>query len=172
MALQKGYESQDAKVRLAIWSQFPTIGLSLSRSQDTSNLATRGYGVAVSLPIFNRGQGLVAIENATRQQLFDQYLARLFHARADVAQILAEMKSVRDMIGAAQSALPAIQAQAEASEVLFAGGNLDMLIRNQARLALLSQQAILAGLRMNLDELAVALEIASGHYLQPGEGVR
>jgi outer membrane protein TolC len=47
VALQKGYESQDARVRLAIWSQFPSIGLSLSRSRDTFNLQTRGFGVAV-----------------------------------------------------------------------------------------------------------------------------
>ncbi len=161
MALQKGYESEDARVRLAVWSQFPSIGLSLNRSQDTFNLATRGYGVAVSLPFFNRGQGLVAIENATRQQLYDQYLARLFHGRSDVAQILSYMKAVKDMIVAAEEALPALEAQAVGSEAAFARGNIDLPGRNQVRLALLSQRATLASLRANLDELGVALEIAS-----------
>ncbi len=172
VALQKGYESQDARVRLAIWSQFPSIGLSLNRSQDTFNLATRGYGVAVSLPFFNRGQGLVAIENATRRQLYDQYLARLFHARSDVAQILSDTRAVKDMILAAEEALPALEAQAKASEAVFGRGNIDLLSRNQMRLALLSQRATLVSLKVNLDELRVALEIASGRPLQPEEGPR
>lgn len=172
VALQKGYDSQDARVRLAIWSQFPSIGISLSHSRDTSNVTTRGYGVAVSLPLFNRGQGLVAIENATRQQLYDQYLARLFHARSDVAQILSDLKAVKGMIATAQAALPVLESQAEASKVAFAGGNLDLLNRNQIKLALLSQRATLASLKANLDELGVALELASGRTLQPEEGPR
>ncbi len=172
VALQKGYDSQDARLRLAIWSQFPSIGISLSRAQDTSNVATGGYGVAVSLPLFNRGQGLVAMENATRQQLYDQYLARLFHARSDVAQIFSDIKAVKEMIATAQAALPVLEAQAEASRAAFAGGNLDLLTRNQNKLSVLSQRAAIASLRANLDDLGVALELASGRTLQPKEGPR
>jgi len=172
VALEKGYESEDAKVRLAIWSQFPSIGLSLSRSQDTSNLATRGFGVAVSLPLFNRGQGLVAIENATRQQLHDQYLARLIHARADVAQILSGMQAVKEMLVTAEAAMPALTVQAEASETAFRGGNLDLFSRNQMKVTLLSQRITLASLQANLNELGVALEMASGRTFQPREGAR
>jgi outer membrane protein TolC len=172
VALQMGYESQDARVRLAVWSQFPSIGLSLSRSRDTSNVVTRGFGVAVSLPLFNRGQGLVAIENATRQQLYDQYLARLFHARSDVAQILSDIQAVKEMIVTAEAALPALRSQAEASEAAFATGHLDLLSRNQMKVAYLVQRATLASLEANLNELGVALEIASGRTLQPEEGPR
>jgi outer membrane protein TolC len=172
VALQKGYESQDARVRLAIWSQFPSIGLSLSQSRDTANLATRGYGVALSLPLFNRGQGLVAMETATRQQLYDQYLARLFRARAEMAQILADMKTVQGMIDAAESPMAALTAQAEASDSAFAAGQLDLLSRNQIKVALLSQRATQASLEASLEELGGALEIASGHAFQPKEGTR
>jgi outer membrane protein TolC len=172
VALQKGYESQDARVRLAIWAQFPSIGLSLSQARDTSNLATRGYGVALSLPLFNRGQGLVAMETATRQQLYDQYLARLFRARAEMAQILADMKTVQGMIDAAESPMAALTAQAEASDSAFAAGQLDLLSRNQIKVALLSQRATQASLEASLEELGVALEIASGHAFQPKEGTR
>jgi outer membrane protein TolC len=172
VALQKGYESQDARVRLAVWSQFPTIGISLNRAVDTSSVGTKGYGATVSLPLLNRGRGLVAMENATRQQMYDQYLARLFHARSDLAQILSDMGALRGMIAAAAEALPALRAQAEASEAAFRSGNLDLVGRNQARLALLAQRGTLLGLEANLDELGVALEIASGRTLQPEEGNR
>ncbi len=169
VALEKGYESEDAKYRLAIWSQFPSIGISLSRARDTSNVLTHGMGVALSLPIFNRGQGLVAVESATRQQLYDQYLSRLYHARSDLAQVYSDIRSVRDMIATAERALPVIEAQAQASETAFKDGHLDLLSRNQARIARLSQEATLASLRATLDELTVALEIASGRLLQSAE---
>ena len=172
VALEKGYESEDARLRLAVWSQFPSIGISFSRSRDTSNVMTRGTGVAFSLPLFNRGQGLVAVEQVTRQQLHDQYLSRLHHARADLAQVYADIDSVRGMIAAAERALPSIEAQAKSSEASFEMGNLDLLTRNQARMALLSQKTTLASLQSNLDELGVALEIASGHPLQNTETAR
>lgn len=172
VALEKGYESEDARLRLAVWSQFPSIGLSFSRSRDTSNVVTHGAGVAFSLPLFNRGQGAVAIEQATRRQLHDQYLSRLHHARADLTQVYADMAAVRGMIAAAARALPVIEAQADASEVSFAAGDLDLLTRNQARLALLLQKTTLASLQSDLDELGVALEIASGRPLQNTETAR
>ena len=165
VALEKGYESEDARVRLAVWSQFPSIGLSWSRARDTSNVVTRGTGVSMSLPLFSRGQGLVAVENATRRQLYDQYLARLVHARADVVQGLSGLAALRGMIGAAQGALPGLEAQAAASETAFCKGSLDLPGRNQARMALLSQRATLEALHRDLDELGVALEIASGRTL-------
>jgi outer membrane protein TolC len=76
------------------------------------------------------------------------------------------------MIIAAEEALPALKAQAEAGDGLFDSGSIDLLSRNQMRLALLSHRATLANLNGNLDELCVALEIASGRPLQPEEGLR
>jgi outer membrane protein TolC len=172
VALEKGYESEDARLRLAVWSQFPSIGISLSRARDTSNVVTQGTGVALSLPLFNRGQGAVAVERATRQQLYDQYFARLQRARSDMAQIFSDLRIVRGMITAAERALPAIEAQAKNSEAAFREGQLDLLGRNQTRLTLLSQQTLLASLQSNLDELGIALEIASGHLLSSREGAR
>lgn len=165
VALQQGYESQDVRLRLAVWSQFPNIGLSLGRASDTSGIVTHGYGVGVSLPLFNRGRGAVAVEEATRQQLHDQYLARLFQARQDLAQILLDLKVVTQLIATAESALPVMASQSKASDAAFGKGSLDLVSRNQARLALLSQQGSVAGLQLSMDELRVALEIASGRIL-------
>ena len=169
LAFQKGYASQDARVRLAVWSQFPSIGLSLSRTLDTSNVLTHGNGVAVTLRLFNRGQGLVAMENATRQQLRDQYLARLFQARSDLVQILVDLQAVKQMLATAEAAVPSLSAQAAASEAAFSQGSLDLVSRNQARVALLTQKAVVVSLEAALDEFGVALEIATGRTLQPRE---
>ncbi len=168
VALQHGYESQDGRLRLAVWSQFPNIGLSLGRASDTSGIVTHGYGVGISLPLFNRGRGAVAVEEATRQQLHDQYLARLFHARQDLARILSDLRVITQLLAAAEGALPVMVSQSKASDAAFGKGSLDLVSRNQARLALLSQQGSVAGLQLSMEELRVALEIASGRIL-PGE---
>lgn len=168
VALQKGYESSDARLRLAVWSQFPSIGLSFGRASDTSNIVTHGFGVGISLPLFNRGRGAVAVAEATRQQLHDQYLARLFHGRQDLAQILSDLKIVTQLIATAEGVLPALVAQVKASDAAFGKGHLDRLGRNQAHLTLLSQRGNVAGLQLSLEELGVALEIAAGRILPPG----
>ena len=165
VALQHGYESQDVRLRLAVWSQFPNIGLSLGRASDTSGIVTHGYGVGISLPLFNRGRGAVAVEEATRQQLHDQYQARLFHGRQDLAQILSDLKAVARLIATAEAALPSLAAHAEASGEAFRKGSLDLVSRNQAHLMLLYQEGSMAGLQLSLDELGVALEIAAGRIL-------
>jgi outer membrane protein TolC len=82
------------------------------------------------------------------------------------------MKTVQGMIDAAESPMAALTAQAEASDSAFAAGQLDLLSRNQIKVALLSQRATQASLEASLEELGGALEIASGHAFQPKEGTR
>lgn len=165
LALEKGYESEDARVRLAVWSQFPSIGISLSRARDTSNVVTRGTGVSMSLPFLNGSRGLVAVENATRRQLYDQYLSRLATARGEISQVLADHRATGAKLAAAREALADLEAQASGSETSWRAGHLDLLARNQARLALLAQKSTLLDLRRTLDELGVALELAAGRTL-------
>jgi outer membrane protein TolC len=169
VALRKGYDSEDAKVRLAVWSQFPSIGIALNQARDPYKILTRGYAVSASLPFLNGGRGQVALEYATRQQLHDQYQARLFSGRADLAQVLADLNLTRSMLAAAAAALPDLEAQAKASFAVRGRGELDLAGWSQAQGAYLGQQATVASLEGALDELGVALELASGTTLQPAE---
>ena len=61
--------------------QFPKVSLGFNRANDTSNVHTFGFGVTVDLPIFDHNQGAIATAKATRQQLYDEYVDRLFTAR-------------------------------------------------------------------------------------------
>ena len=67
-ALQASYRSQEEKFRGAVLAQFPALNVGLTRARDTSGLYTMGFGLTLSLPIFNRNRGNIAIENATRTQ--------------------------------------------------------------------------------------------------------
>lgn len=91
-ALQAGYASQDARYRQAIWQQFPAISVGFVRARDTDAISTRGFHLSITLPIFNRNRGNIAIEKATRQKLHDAYAIRLTEAHADVEHILQDQK--------------------------------------------------------------------------------
>ncbi|HVC02047.1 MAG TPA: TolC family protein [Steroidobacteraceae bacterium] len=88
LALQAGYRSEDARYRQAIWQQFPAITVGLTRARGTENVSTQGFGVALTLPIFNRNRGHIAIERATRRELHDAYTVRLVDARSGAERIL------------------------------------------------------------------------------------
>lgn len=87
LALQAGYASADARYRRAIWQQFPSIDVGFSRSRDTDAIGSRSFQLSLTLPVFNRNRGNVAIAKATRQALHDEYTLRLAQARSDIARL-------------------------------------------------------------------------------------
>ena len=90
IALQLGYRAQEAQVRAAILAQFPPLSFGYSASQDNSRVRNGGPAITFDLPIFDRNQGNIAIERATRQQLHDEYMLRLQTSRDEVLALLAE----------------------------------------------------------------------------------
>lgn len=168
LALKKGYESQDDRLRIAIRSQFPSIGIDLSHARDTGNVVTNGYGVALSLPLFDRNQGAIAYETATRQQLHDEYLARLFNARADLVQILSDLETVRQRIETLETTLPSLRAAAEGYQSALRVGAADLPAAQAANATYLSAAADLIRLHAERTDLGLALEVASGRYLSEG----
>ena len=95
LALAAGYQSEDARYRKAILEQFPAVDVGFVRARDTGGTNTLGFDVSMTLPLFNRNQGNIAIEQATRQRLHDEYATRVLRARADVERILRDQALLR-----------------------------------------------------------------------------
>ena len=91
VALQLGYRAQNAKLRTAILSRFPNLVFGVTGGSDNANVRNLGPQITLELPIFNRNQGNIAIETATRQQLHDEYAARLAAASGQVRAMMAEI---------------------------------------------------------------------------------
>lgn len=87
LALQAGYRSQEAKVRAAILSQFPSFTIGISHARDTGNVHTSGFNIGLNLPLFSGNRGNIAIERATREQLHSEYQARLDQAAVDIDKL-------------------------------------------------------------------------------------
>lgn len=125
VALQFGYRAQDAKLRTAILSRFPNLTFGVTGGSDNSNVRNVGPQIMLELPIFNQNQGNIAIETATRQQLHDEYLARLTASVGQVRAMMAEIDLLSRQIETARRDLAGTLRVAARAEAAFSAGNLD-----------------------------------------------
>jgi outer membrane protein TolC len=169
-ALRRGYESQEQTLRAAILAQFPKVTLGYNQAADTSNVHTSGFGVTVDLPIFDRNQGAIAVETATRRRLHDEYINRVFEARADLATALADIRSLTEQIAAAQEAIASLQRLVDTYKLAYDRGNADVISYYTAITNLGQKRLDLLKLQQQLWDNQIALELASGWYLSSSGG--
>lgn len=162
IALQAGYEAQEQKYRAAVLSQFPSLSVGFVRARDTSNIYTSGFQINLSLPIFNRNQGNVAIEKATRQRLRDDYQTRLNQAYADVAHLRADSAILSRQLQQTESALPDVDLAAQHAAAAYAEHNLALGAYTDAQSASLTKRVDIATLRESLAEQRVGLQALLG----------
>ena len=165
LGLKRGYASQEDKVRAAILGQFPKISLGFNQASDTSNIHTLGPSVTIGLPVFDRNQGVIAMERATRQQLFDEIINRVFEARSDMAKALADIQSLSDQIAAAEAAVPVLERLVETYRVALNERTVDAFSYYSAQNNLDQKRIQLLKLKQQLIQNDVALELAAGRYL-------
>ncbi len=165
VGLRQGYQSQEQTVRAAVLAQFPKVVLGFNpHSSDTTNVHTAGFGITIDLPIFDRNQGNIAIETATRQKLLDEYGARVFEAHSDIATAVADIRSLNRQIAAAEEALPVLQHLVDIAKEASDQGAADVLGYFQARTNLSQKSLQIIKLKQQLLDSRIALELASGTY--------
>jgi outer membrane protein, heavy metal efflux system len=169
LGLEQGYQSQDATVRAAILAQFPKMSVAFVRAKDNTNVQSSGFNIAVEVPIFDRNQGVIATERATRQRLRDEYNQRVFEARSDIAMAIADVRALDRQVAAAQEALPVLERLVDSAQKAREQGNADVLSYYTAWNNLLQKRIQLIKLQEQLLEANTALEISSGRYL-PSNG--
>ena len=127
LALKAGYESQEARVRAAILAQFPSLGIGVNRARDTGDVDTVGLSVTLSLPLFSGNRGNIAIERATREQLRDEYQARLARARVDVDRLLQRQAILQRQLDNLQMYLPRLKILVERARRAYRQGDIGAL---------------------------------------------
>ncbi len=165
VALRLGYESQEETLRAAVLAQFPNVSIGYNQASDTTNVHTSGVGVVVDLPVFDRNQGGIATEKATRQRLFDEYTNRVFTARADVATALADIHALTAQIADLQEAIPSLQRLVDTYKDAYDHGNADVISYYTAITNLQQRSLDLIKLQQQLVDNEGALELAAGWYL-------
>jgi outer membrane protein TolC len=168
LGLRQGYQSQEQTVRAAVLAQFPKVVLGFnphSADNGPGSIHTMGFGITVDLPIFDRNQGNIAIETATRQKLFDEYAARVFEARSDIATAVADIRSLSRQVAAAEAALPVLRHLVDIAKEASDVGAADVLGYFQARINVNNKSLQIIKLKQLLVDSRIALELASGRYL-------
>jgi len=164
LALRLGYQSADDTLRAEILAQFPKLNVGLSPSRDTERTVSLGVGLNVDLPIFDRNQAAIATATATRRQLFDQYVDRLFQARADVAKLLAQVRGLGERIATARAALPSLEKVVRTYQIGVRDEEVDVLSYYQARTDLTAKRIEILDLEDQQAEARSGLELAGGLY--------
>ncbi len=162
IALQAGYDAQEQKYRAAILNQFPSLNVGFNRARDTSGIYTTGFQIALSLPIFNRNRGNVAIEQATRQRLGDEYQARLNTAYADIAHLRADSRLAAEQLAQDEAALPALEQAAEHARHAYEAHDVALGQYTDAQLAALTKRIDAATQRDALAEQRIGLQALLG----------
>lgn len=165
LGLKMGYESQEQTLRAAVLEQFPKINLGFNAARDTSNVRTFGVGVTIDIPIFDRNQGVIATEKATRQKLFDEYVSRVFAARSDIVTAVADITATNAQIASSEAGIPELQKLVDTYQSALAQGNTDVLSLYAAQATLSQRRIDVIKLKQQLIENWIALEIASGQFL-------
>lgn len=77
-ALRAGYRSAEERLREAILAQFPLIEAGVAKSRDPQDgVQSIGFNVTLTLPLFNRNRGPIAVGRASRAYLHQAYQASL-----------------------------------------------------------------------------------------------
>lgn len=158
LALRAGYEAQDANLRKAILMQFPVLNLGFSHASDTSAVITNGVAATLTIPIFNRGRGEIAVQSATREQLRAEYQARLAQTVADAAAARRERETSRALIAGLESQLPGLLAMAAKAESAYRRGDIDSAAFLALEQSALNHQVALLDQKLALQLADISLE--------------
>ncbi len=135
-ALRKGYDAEEARVRQAVLSQFPSLSIGITKLRNESDLQFLGGFVTLGLPIFDHAQAEIALERATRVRLQHEYEARIAGLRSEVAALLAADELLGRQIIRAREGIVAL---AEIERAEYAGvlsGDVDRLAYQAVRTTL------------------------------------
>ncbi|ORJ61303.1 hypothetical protein B5V00_06630 [Geothermobacter hydrogeniphilus] len=167
LALHHEYDSQEARVRAAVLEQFPRISVGPTINRDTDNLRTTGFSLSIELPIFNRGQGKIAVERATRKKLYDEYITRVFETHSDIEQVESGIRFLNEQIAAAQATETDLRKLVENYRAALTDGRAIALVYYRTWTDLIDAQIKVVDLKGQLAQAVVALELATGFYKIP-----
>ncbi len=167
VALAYGFQAQDQRLRTAIIAQFPNVAIGVIGGSDNANVRNIGPQISIDVPVFDRNQGNIAIERATRLQLRDEYAARLSATDGQVRAVLSEIAQLRAQLARAQADLGPVRRMAAEAEAALRSGSLDERSAVDFLTARLNREVEVGALALLLLEQQVALETLTGAGLPP-----
>lgn len=124
LALQAAYQSQEASVYRAVLNQFPAVTVGVNQARDTGDVRTRGLSVTLNLPLFSGSRGDIAVQTATREQMRQEYQARLDEAHAEITGLWRQLHLLNKQYIDLGRRLPQLQEGVNKARIQYRKGNL------------------------------------------------
>lgn len=161
-ALEAGYDAEEATVRKAVLDQFPSLALTVNANRDSAGNTLVGPAVELTLPLWNRNRGGIAVERATRDALRHEYEARLFRTRAEIAAAEQGLALAFRRHDDAERGLDPMQAYARKARRAADRGDLSAEAAVVAEQARRDRDATIAQSEEDIREQMIALELLTG----------
>ena len=162
LALQAGYASQEMQVYQAVLGQFPGFTLGTVLLRDTTFINTLGPTLTFNLPVFNRNRGVIAVAAATREQLYQEYLARLHQTLADIAALVADLKKIQQEEAILTRGLPDLEKSERLMRVGYHQGDVALANYETVRTSLLNKELKLLMLQQDATDQIIGLQLSCG----------
>jgi outer membrane protein TolC len=165
LALRAGYQAQEENVRRAIIEQFPKLSVGSNFLRDTTDVRSQSAAVSISLPIFDRNQGNIAMERATREQLREEYQARLDAAYGQAKRLISELRLAEDQYRSSVESISRLRDAIATAEPAFRAGNLDERTFVDLRTSLLAREIATTKLEQGILQQRVGVQTLIGSRL-------
>lgn len=163
LALAAGYHSQEENLRKAILAQFPSLNAGVNLERDpVEGVNAFGPEVTLTLPVFNRNRGQIAVQKATREALRETYQAHLDAAESEADQVWKATRILDAQLNDLDAQLPLLEKTATAAEQSYRQGNLDVGLYVSLESNLRSKQVEVIRLRASLESARSALRTLLG----------
>jgi cobalt-zinc-cadmium efflux system outer membrane protein len=158
LALQAGYQSQEAKVHRAVLSQFPSLSLGVNYGRDTGDVTGIGFGITFNLPVLNGNRGEIAIQRATRAQLRQAYQARIDQTYSEVNLLYTRQELISRQLTVLREKLPVLETMVKKATLAYEAGNIGSLIYVNMANTLLTKRLEAINLEQSLWQIRIALD--------------
>lgn len=165
LALKAGYEAQDARFRQSILAQFPSLNVGVRKTRDNTDINMVGFAIDISIPIFNGNRGNIAIEDATRQKLYDEYQLRYNIAYGEIQRLLLEEPILLERLNNVQQSLIEFGNFAARADIAYREKILDVVIYTNLQQALVNKKIEEIAVYQALAEQRIALQTLVGYPL-------
>ncbi|MGC8549952.1 MAG: TolC family protein [Acidobacteriaceae bacterium] len=163
LALRAGYQSRQQALRESILAQFPNITAGVRLSRDpVEGVNSFGPRISLTLPIFNRNRGQIAIQRATRAYLRQTYQAHLDTAVNQAHQLWQANQILAAQLRNLRAQLPQLRRQADAARRSVEQDQLDSAAYTSLQSIYLTKLAESIQLSASLNASRAALRILLG----------
>lgn len=94
-AKEAAYERSEKELELALYGQYPRIGIGPSFGREPEHTSYLGFSLSFEIPLFDRNQGEIAAKEAERRRQRAEYVALLHRIQSEATEALAQARRSR-----------------------------------------------------------------------------